>query len=161
LRSIYNLQTRKVSIHRIIRNRMCSTQLPCRGICPPKNNRNLQLTARHIPRFGSMIEDLISGKYSKVKSHKLNNRPQPVHCCSSPNSGKTKLRNSGINHPFRPIFVEESFRHLIRVIIFLDLFTHYKDILVICHFPITSSTTCSSQSYLSHSLFSFKLVVVK
>src|SRR5690554_1308896 len=99
-------------------------QLARRSGRSPKDDRTIELSARHLSDLGGIIYDLIDSYQRKIKGHKLDNGPIPDHGGAYPDSRKTKFRYRRIYDPFRPKLIQHSFRGLIGPIIFRNFLSH-------------------------------------
>ena len=56
-----------------------------------KDDRAAHLAARHITRLGRRVDDLIDRLHGEIKSHELDDRPQPSKSGADAQPGKALL----------------------------------------------------------------------
>ncbi len=85
---------------------------------------NIELSARHLPHFRSVVYDLINPYQRKIKGHEFYDRPVAVHGRSHANAGKSQLRNGSIQNPVRSEFIQHAFGSLVRTVVLCHFLTH-------------------------------------
>ena len=80
---------------------MLRPQLMCGAPRPADDHGNRQLSARHVPDFSRVVDDLIQRQDAEVKRHELDDRTQPGHGRTDGQPGEPRFRNRGVQNPLR------------------------------------------------------------
>src|SRR5436305_907213 len=105
---------------------MLRRNLVSRAAGPAKNNRYLELTARHVKHLRGRVNDLISSQNRKVKSHEFNDRPQTDHGRANTQSGETEFGDRCIDNALSAKLFEQTARDFVCALILGDFFAHKK-----------------------------------
>src|ERR1700730_12282284 len=112
---------------------MLSPDLKSRTTWATKNERNLELAARHVKHLRGGIDNLIGCQNGKVEGHEFYDRSQAYHRGAHTQTCKTEFGNRRVDNALVTKLREQSFRDLVRSLIGSDLLTHQKDTLVAMH----------------------------
>ncbi len=107
---------------------MSGAELMRRPIRAAEGNGNIELSARHREHVWRVVHNLIERNERKTERHELNNRPQPDHCRSDPQAGKSVLTDWSIDDPSWPKALKQTVAYLVSALVFGNLFAHEKNV---------------------------------
>src|ERR1700746_2092212 len=128
-----HLETWTMRVPARITLRMLRCDACGRAVWSAENNRAAHLAARHIAGLRGRVDDLIHRLHGKIKSHELDDWPQPGKTGADPEPGKTLLGDRGVDHPAWPEFLKQALADLIGALILADLLAEQKNRIVAPH----------------------------
>ena len=126
----HDFQSRKVCVPRFDRLRVLRRNLKRRAARTTKNDRNIELTARHVKHLGGGVDDLIGGKDREVESHELDDRSQPGHRRADAEPGEAKLSDRRIDNSLAAKLVEQPFGNFVSAVVLGDFLAHQKNFFI-------------------------------
>ena len=107
---------------------MSGAELMRRPIRAAEGDRNIELPAGHREHVWGVVHNLIERNERKTERHELDYRPQPDHCRSHPQAGKSVLTNWRIDDPPRPKALKQIVAYFVSALVFGNLFAHEKNV---------------------------------
>src|SRR5713226_10687291 len=97
---------------------------------PAKDDRDFELSARHVKHFRGGIDDLISGENRKVERHELDDGLQAGHGGANAKTRKPEFSNRRVDDPLIPELFKQAFRDFVCSVVSCNLFAHEEDVVV-------------------------------
>ena len=105
----------------------------CRSVWSAKNNRGLDLAARHIKLLGGGINDLVNRLHGEIKGHEFNDRLETGKRRPDPDPGKPVFGNRSVDYPLVAKFVQKPLRDLVGPLLLRHFLAHDEHVLVGAH----------------------------
>src|SRR5262249_30654492 len=98
-----------------------------------KDDRQGELSIRHVAQLGGVVDELIVGSEGEVPGHELDDRPQPDHRGADADAGEAGLRDRRVDHPALAEPLQHALGSPVGAVIVADLLTHQEDGVVALH----------------------------
>ena len=118
-----------------------------------KRDGNVKLSTRHGVHIRRVVHDLIERHKREAERHEFYDWSQPDHRRSDSQPRKSVLADRCVNDSPRPKSLQETLAHLIRALIFGDLFAHEKNIGIALKFFGERFVQCLAICNFSHGAY--------
>ena len=106
---------------------MLRGQLPAGAGGHADDQRDAELSARHVPDRRRVVDDLIERQQAEVDRHHLDDRPHAAERGADAGADERRLRERRVANPLGSELGEQSLAHGVRSAVLPDVLAHQED----------------------------------
>ena len=112
---------------------MLGGELPAGTGGDPDDHRHIELTARHVPDGGGVVDDLIERQQAEIDRHDLDDRPHAAERRTDAGADEGGFGQRRIANPVRAELVQQAPAYGVAAAISPDILAHQEDALILEH----------------------------